>query len=246
MAGPVLQANVLLNPIPASVVRSESASTTKGPSLIEIHPLGKAISRIITSVPGGSGWISILYGGFSRLHDNGSCWYHMYFAASKSSPAERVSKDPLLGGPSRFRCGLAGLLGGLLGSLAMGVVVPLPDALCLQLATDIVVRGPNTYPLAWTFHIVTGVVIGGVFGFLVSIAPLRGWGQMPRSIPLGLLTGVLVWAGFFTPSMIIFTPSAITNHILETSFAAHVIFGLVWGTTLGTILTWSGVLPEAQ
>ena len=158
---------------------------------------------------------------------------------------EDPNQDPLLAGPSRFRYGMAGLLGGLLGSLAMGVVVPLPDALCLQLATYIVVRGPIAYPLAWAFHIVTGVVIGVVFGFLVSIAPLRGWGQMPRSIPLGLLTGVLVWAGFFAPSMIVFTPSAITNRIIETSFAAHVIFGLVWGTILGAVPMWSGLLNKA-
>jgi len=123
--------------------------------------------------------------------------------------------------------------------LAMGIIVPLPDALCLRLATDIAGLSPGTYPLAWAFHVVTGVTIGAVFGILASITRLGGRSPIRRSIVLGLLTGVLVWAGFFTPSMVTFMPSLITYPLIETSLAAHVVFGLVLGVTVGVRLSGS-------
>ena len=168
------------------------------PSLIKILPLGKAIAKVITSAPGGPRSISFVYAGFSRLHDRGSCRYQRSFASSKVGFAERVSKGLSIAGPSRSKYVYAGLIGGFLGSLA-GRHRPLPDALCLRLATDMAGRTPGTYALAWAFHVVTGVAIGAAFGILASIIRIGGWRPMHRSIFLGLLTGVLIWAGFFNP-----------------------------------------------
>ena len=158
------------------------------PSLIKILPLGKAIAKVITSAPGGPRSISFVYAGFSRLHDRGSCRYQRSFASSKVGFAERVSKGLSIAGPSRSKYVYAGLIGGFLGSLA-GRHRPLPDALCLRLATDMAGRTPGTYALAWAFHVVTGVAIGAAFGILASIIRIGGWRPMHRSIFLGLLTG---------------------------------------------------------
>jgi membrane associated rhomboid family serine protease len=121
--------------------------------------------------------------------------------------------------------------------LAMGGVVPLPDALCVRFATDIAGQSPSTYPLAWALHVLTGVTFGVAFGILASITRVGGKRPMRRSVLLGLLSGGLVWAGFFSPSIAIFAPSLITDTLLETSLAAHVVFGLILGATLGIFLS---------
>jgi len=208
------------------------------PSLIKLLPLGRATSKIITSAPGGPRLISFVYAGFSRLHDRGSCRYLRSSARPSVGFAERISKDVSIAGPSRSEYVFAGLIGGFFGSLAMGGIVPLPDALCLTLATDIAGRSPVTYALAWAFHVVTGVAIGAAFGILASVVRVGSRRPMRRSIFLGLLTGMLVWAGFFTPSIVTFMPSLVTYSFVELSLAAHVVFGLVLGATLSVRLSW--------
>ena len=45
------------------------------PSLIELFPSGRLISKLITSAPGGRRLLASVYSTFSRLHDSGSCRY---------------------------------------------------------------------------------------------------------------------------------------------------------------------------
>jgi predicted DCC family thiol-disulfide oxidoreductase YuxK len=209
------------------------------PSLIELLPHGSVISRVITSAPGGLRAISFVYAGFARLHDKGSCRYHLSLARSTDGLAEPDSGGPRLYKLSVSKYLYLGLLGGLLGSLAMGGVVPLPDALCVRLATDMTGRGPITYPLAWALHVLTGATFGVAFGILARIIRIEGKGLMERSVLLGLFSGGLVWAGFFSPSIVIFAPSLITDSLLETSLVAHLIFGLILGATFGVALSKS-------
>jgi hypothetical protein len=209
------------------------------PSLIELLPHGKTISRILTLAPGGQRSISFVYAGFARLHDKGSCRYHTSLTQSKGGLGEPVSRGHLFPDLPISKYLYVGLLGGFLGSLAMGGVVLLPDALCVRFATDITGQSPSTYPLAWALHVLTGVTFGVAFGFLASTTRIGRKRPMRRSFLLGLLSGGLVWAGFFIPSIAIFAPSLITEALLETSFAAHVVFGLILGATLGAFLSWN-------
>ncbi len=221
---------------PSGEVLSGSAAI---PSLIELLPLGKKISRVITVAPGGPRSISFVYAGFARLHDRGSCRYHRSLIRSTGDLTEPVSGGSQFPNLRISKYLYFGLLGGFLGSLAMGGVVPLPDALCVRFATDITGQSPSTYPLAWALHVLTGVTFGAAFGILASITRIEVKRPMRRSALLGLISGLLVWAGFFSPSIAIFAPSLITYALLETSLAAHVVFGLVLGATLGVMLSRS-------
>jgi predicted DCC family thiol-disulfide oxidoreductase YuxK len=210
------------------------------PSLIELLPHGKTISRVITSTPGGPGSIAFVYAWLARLHDRGSCRYHGSLTRSTGNLAEPVSGGPLTPKFPVSKYLSIGLLGGFLGSLAMGVVVPLPDALCVRFATGMMGQSPSTYTLAWALHVLTGVTLGGAFSVLASRIRLEVRRPMARSVFLGLSSGVLIWAGFFIPSIAIFAPSVITDALLEASFAAHVLFGLILGATFGVFLSQKG------
>jgi predicted DCC family thiol-disulfide oxidoreductase YuxK len=221
---------------PSGEILSGSAAI---PSLIELLPHGKTISRVITSAPGGPRSISFVYSGFARLHDRGSCRYHRSLTRSTGGLAEPVSGGLIFHNLSTSNYLYTGLLGGFLGSLAMGGVVPLPDALCVRFATDITGHSPITYPLAWGLHVLTGVTFGVAFGIFARMTRIESKRPMRRSVLLGLLSGGLVWAGFFSPSIAIFAPSLITDTLLETSLAAHVVFGLTLGATFGVVLSRS-------
>lgn len=220
--------------LPSGEILSGSAAI---PTLIELLPHGRTISRIITSAPAGPRSISFVYAGFARLHDKGSCRYHMSLARSAGRIVEPVSGYPSVRRLPISKYLYTGLLGGFFGSLVMGIVVPLPDALCVRFATDMTGQSPSTYFLAWALHIITGVTIGGAFGMFASLTRIGSKRPMRRALIAGLLIGMLVWAGFFSPSVAIFVPSIITSALLESSLVAHLVFGLVLGATLGAMLS---------
>lgn len=125
---------------------------------------------------------------------------------------------------------LIGLLGGFVGGLAMGALVPLPDALCLALATSLLREvGGSVFLLAWLLHEITGGIIGAIFGTVVGRIHGMGKRFVGRELALGLATGIIVWAGFFIPSMLALVPSLLSGKLIVASFAAHIVFGLVLG-----------------
>jgi predicted DCC family thiol-disulfide oxidoreductase YuxK/chromate transport protein ChrA len=206
------------------------------PTLLELLPGGKMLSRVITSAPGGPLVISTVYDGFARGHDGSACALPRPVASSENRLSQPVAPSSPTPGPSRSTYFLAGVFGGFFGSLAMGFAVHLPDALCLVLATAIVGRSPSTYALAWGFHVFTAMLIGAAFGILASFLRIGDGAPLSRGLLLGLSTGGVVWAGFFTPLMLTFLPSLVTRSLLESSFVAHALFGLVLGLTLVVML----------
>ncbi len=132
---------------------------------------------------------------------------------------------------SSFRSSLVpGLLGGFVGALAMGILVPLPDALCLALASYMLREvGGNVFLLAWLLHEITGGIIGAIFGTAVSRIHGVGDKFFGRDLALGFATGLIVWAVFFMPSILALMPSLLSGKLIVTSFAAHIVFGLVLG-----------------
>jgi hypothetical protein len=138
--------------------------------------------------------------------------------------------------PSYSRLVLFGLLGGFGGALAMGSVVPLPDALCLALATKIIGTSSGTaYAMGWIFHLVTGLSFGAIFGAGLSIVAKHRVNSLVRCLSLGITAGILVWAGFFMPAVAVLLPSMISGSLVAQSFASHLVFGLVLGGVVGTI-----------
>jgi hypothetical protein len=131
---------------------------------------------------------------------------------------------------------LLGLLGGFGGALAMGSVVPLPDALCLALATKIIGTSSGTaYAMGWIFHLVTGLSFGAIFGAGLSIAPKHRVNSLVQCLILGITAGILVWAGFFMPTVALLLPTLISGSLVAQSFASHLVFGLIMGGVVGTI-----------
>ena len=126
-----------------------------------------------------------------------------------------------------------GLLGGFVGALAMGSVVPLPDALCLTLASYAVREvGGSIFWLGLIVHEITGGIIGVIFGIVVSrINGLRN-NSVVRTLVIGVVTGILVWTVFFTPSMLAVVPSLLSGGLIVASFVAHIVFGVVLNGTV--------------
>jgi hypothetical protein len=203
---------------------------------LELLPGGKSLSKLITSLPIGRHLISIVYAGFARGHNGSSCRYPRPIARTHLAPSKPSSSGPPLAGPSRSTYLVTGMIGGLLGSLAMGLAVHIPDALCVRLATAIAGSSPSAYPLAWGFHILTAVLIGSLFGLLGISFQIGSHRPLARSLLLGLATGPVVWAVFFSPLMLTFLPSMVSRNLLEASLAAHVLLGLVLGATLAVTL----------
>jgi hypothetical protein len=125
---------------------------------------------------------------------------------------------------------LLDFLGGLVGALAMGALVPLPDALCLTLAAYVLGGvGGNVFLMAWLIHEITGGIIGAIFGIVAGRIHGIGNNFVGRDLALGFVTGIVVWAGFFVPSMLALMPSLLSGKLIVRSFAAHIVFGLVVG-----------------
>ena len=127
----------------------------------------------------------------------------------------------------------------------MGLAVHIPDALCLRLATVLAGHGAFQYPLAWGLHVLTAGLIGCAFGALASLIPIRGKRAVDQALLGGLSTGVVVWAGFFAPLMLTFLPQLVTSGLLESSFIAHLLLGIVLGLTLIVTLKWADRAPRA-
>jgi predicted DCC family thiol-disulfide oxidoreductase YuxK len=206
------------------------------PRLVELLPGGKTLSAMITSIPGGTHLVSIVYEGFARGHNGSACRYPRPIARSRFGAAQLDSVVPADPGPARSTYLLTGMIGGLLGSLAMGLSVHVPDALCVALATAIEGPSASTAPLAWALHIVTAVLIGASFGWTAGFLRIKGRRSLGRSLLLGLSTGIAVWLAFFLPLMLTFLSSLVTQRFLASSLVAHVLLGLVLGTTLAGML----------
>jgi predicted DCC family thiol-disulfide oxidoreductase YuxK len=206
------------------------------PTLLKLLPGGRLLSRVIVSAPGGPLLISIVYAGFARGHDGSACAIPRPGDSPQSGLSQLTAMGPLSPRPSRSKYLLTGVIGGFFGSLAMGLSVHLPDALCVALATAILGRNPSTDVLAWVLHVLTAMLIGGAFGILASFLRIGDRRPVSRGLLLGLSSGAVVWAGFFTPLMLTFLPSLVTKGLLESSFVAHILLGLVLGLTLVVML----------
>lgn len=208
------------------------SGATAIPRLMDSLPGGAPLAKLVSLAPGGLWLISRLYGSFSKGHNGAACSYHRHITGPERARHPRISiRRPFAGHSGRTYLS-AGLVGGFLGSLAMGLFVHLPDALCIGLARFLAGVGSTSSYLAWTFHLLSGVSIGSGFGYFASVIHLGNRKPLARSVFSGVCTGLFVWISFFIPLMLIFLPQLVTQNLLEASLAAHVALGLVLGVAL--------------
>lgn len=101
---------------------------------------------------------------------------------------------------------VGGALGGLVGSAVFGIVLWVVDpAIVTELIPEIYgLEGGG--PTGWGFHLVHGIILGIVFGFIVTRGPIAGTltadvetpfldalGPNARMVAAGLVYGLAVW-----------------------------------------------------
>jgi hypothetical protein len=142
---------------------------------------------------------------------------------------------------STSTAGSLGALGGLSGALVMGAVaymMPIPNtggAPFFVAAAMLMGMGPMSWVAGWALHLVTGSIIGILFGLVLS--KLRP-GNKAKTIGLGVVAGVVAWTVFFIPMMAMLMPSLMSMGVMVGgSLAAHLVFGLVLGTVATATIT---------
>ncbi len=138
-------------------------------------------------------------------------------------------------------------MGGFVGALIMGVL-----ALMMQVngqpffvaaAMLMGLSGTMATAAGWMLHLITGLIVGGIFGVAVTkVNPFRVI-NIKRGLAWGLGAGVLVWVIFFLPMMVVSGMASMLGPMLTTmmlgSFAAHLVYGLILGGIVGAVLTRS-------
>ena len=92
----------------------------------------------------------------------------------------------------------------------------------------------------WMLHLITGLIVGAVFGVAITRVNVFRVTDIKRGLALGLGAGVLVWVIFFLPMMMISGMASMLGSMLLTmivgSFAAHLLYGLVLGGIVVAVL----------
>jgi uncharacterized C2H2 Zn-finger protein len=128
------------------------------------------------------------------------------------------------------------VLGGLIGSLALGAValmMPIPGtggAPFFVAAAMLMGMGSMSWVAGWTLHLVTGLVIGAIFGVLLAKVSRLGLRTTSRALIFGGVAGIAAFAVFFIPIMAMLMPALMgMPTMVGGGFVAHAIFGLVLG-----------------
>ncbi len=129
------------------------------------------------------------------------------------------------------------LAGGFVGALVMGIVAlmmpvstPMGNVSFFVAAAMQMGMGSMSTAAGWTLHLVTGLVIGGIFGAaVVKVSSLR-LNSTGKAVGLGAVAGTVAFFIWFLPTMAILMPALMgMPTMVAGGFAAHVIFGLVLG-----------------
>lgn len=149
-----------------------------------------------------------------------------------------------LGG--RWNWLLGGAAGGAVGSLLFGIVLWLIDPAAVTEAIP-AVYGLDPGAVGWGFHILHGIVLGIIFGFLVSRGPVMGaltadvetgfiatLGPTARVTLAGMVYGLAIWA--LLPVVILPVVTGIGGTAEPTfpgvaieSLLGHLLYGLLVG-----------------
>lgn len=156
---------------------------------------------------------------------------------------------------------ISGAIGGVAGSWIFGAVLWMIDPEIVAVAI------PGLYGLApaggsgWTLHTVHGLVLGIVFGFLITREPvinalitdvaidfLASVGPGTRFTLAGMLYGLAVWAivpVLMMPIWVAVTGTAepVFPAVTVESLVGHLVFGLILGSIFSVFVR---ITPEAE
>ena len=169
--------------------------------------------------------------------------------------------------PTASKAILFGIIGGIVGSLAM-IGPKMISNIQLEMPYNVnwivfgIVFGadqPNTFAVGLGMHIVTGIIVGAIFGIITVKTTKLRINKMTRGIGFGIATGLIVFVIFFMPMlqnvlapnlmklMMKMNPEAPQDMIkqkmqtklptvIQTSLGLHILFGIVLGT-VSSVLT---------
>ena len=137
----------------------------------------------------------------------------------------------------------AGVAGGLVGALVMAglaLMMPVNGQPFFVAAAMVMGVGSMAVLAGWMLHLVTGLVMGSIFGVAITRVNALRVTNVKRGLAWGLGAGALVWVIFFLPLMMASGMANMLGSALMTmmlgSFAAHLIYGLILGGIVGVIL----------
>jgi uncharacterized membrane protein YagU involved in acid resistance len=145
-----------------------------------------------------------------------------------------VQKSKQVGRVRTSRAIEFGILGGIIGAIVMGGIasmMPVNGAPFFVAAAMMMrIAGGTAVAAGWTLHIITGLIVGAIFGVVTSKVSKLGITRIGRGLGLGAAAGIVVWIVLFMPMMAALMPSLMSmGTIVVGSFVAHVIYGLVLG-----------------
>ncbi len=147
----------------------------------------------------------------------------------------RRARLTLAGNPT-FTAMLFGLLGGLVGAVVMGLVaytVPAANVagnpFFIAAAKIIGFSGTLSWIFGWFLHVITGMVVGAVFGLAVSRTPRLRVLRIGPAIVVGLAAGLVAWVVLFLPVMYVLTPTLVSAGLSGGGLLVNIIFGVILG-----------------
>ena len=162
--------------------------------------------------------------------------------------APDTQNTSLVGIDSTWGWPLGGALGGVLGAAAFGLLMWAFDPDVLAAAIPAIYGLETVGVVGWTIHIAHGVVLGIIFGFLVTRQPILGivkttaetdalsrTGVMTRVVAAGFVFGLAIWAILpliVLPVWIEALGAQAADDFPATaveSLLGHVLFGIVLG-----------------
>ncbi|MDG6933666.1 MAG: hypothetical protein JRN68_03105 [Nitrososphaerota archaeon] len=91
--------------------------------------------------------------------------------------------------------------------------------------------GSMAYASGWTMHIITGVIIGAIFGDIIATAQKLNISSIGKGIALGAIAGIVVRLVFFMPLMAPLMPALLgVSMMVVGSLFAHLIFWIMVGS----------------
>jgi hypothetical protein len=90
--------------------------------------------------------------------------------------------------------------------------------------------GSISWVAGWMLHLITGLIIGAIFGAVVVKVSSLGLWSTGRAVGLGAVAGLVAFFVWFLPMMATLMPSLMgMPMMIAGGFAAHIIYGLVLG-----------------
>jgi DNA-directed RNA polymerase subunit RPC12/RpoP len=144
-----------------------------------------------------------------------------------------------------------GLLGGFIGAIILGGIasmmpinvgggmsVPFFVAAVMMMG----IKGSMSTAAGWIMNQITGLIIGAIFGVMVTKVRQLQASNIGRGLLWGAVAGFIAWVIFFIPMANALASSmgmslmGMGATMIGGSFIAHLIFGLVMGGIVGALL----------